>query len=58
MLKRLLPLALVVLVGPLRRRLARVIGGPEPEPYRPERDTTSQVTLEGQYRRVDPDESI
>jgi UPF0716 protein FxsA len=50
--------ALVVLVGPLRRRLARVIGGPEPEPYRPERDTTSQVTLEGQYRRVDPDESI
>ncbi len=48
--------ALVVMVGPLRRRLARVIAGPEPEPYHPERDTTSHVTLEGQYRRVDTDE--
>jgi UPF0716 protein FxsA len=49
--------ALVVILGPLRRRLARMLGGPEPEPYRPERDTGPHVTLEGQYRRVDPDES-
>ena len=48
--------ALVVMVGPLRRRLARAIGGPEPELYRPEEDTSSHVTLEGQYRRVDPGE--
>lgn len=49
--------ALVVILGPLRRRLARLLGGPEPELYQPERDTSTHVTLEGQYRRVDPDEN-
>ncbi len=49
--------AVLVMVGPLRRRLARALAGPRPEVYRPERDPHSQVTLEGQYRRVDPDDS-
>ena len=47
--------ALLVMIGPLRRRLARAVGGPEPELYRPENDTSSHVTLEGQYHRVDPE---
>ena len=46
--------AFVVVVGPLRRRLARALGGPQPEVYRPERDVHSSVTLEGQYRQVVP----
>jgi UPF0716 protein FxsA len=45
--------ALIVVIGPLRRRLARWIFGPQPEPYAPERDSQAQVTLEGQYRRLD-----
>ncbi len=47
--------ALVVVIGPLRRRLVRLFQGPEPEVYRPEQDARSNVTLEGQYRRVDGD---
>ena len=45
--------AVIVIIGPLRRRLASWLIGPQPEPYAPERDSESQVTLEGQYRRVD-----
>lgn len=45
--------ALVVVIGPLRRRLASWIIGPQPEPYAPERDDSPSVTLEGQYRRLD-----
>lgn len=45
--------ALIVVIGPLRRRLATWILGPQPEPYAPERDRDSQVTIEGQYRRLD-----
>ena len=48
--------ALVVMIGPLRRRLARMVAGPQPEVYRPERVTHSSVTLEGQYRQVNPGE--
>jgi UPF0716 protein FxsA len=47
--------ALLVMVGPLRRRLARLIYGPQPEVYAPRRDDTGHVTIEGQYRRVDDD---
>ena len=47
--------ALIVMIGPLRRRIARAIGGPRPEAYRPERDTHSNVTLEGQFHQVNPD---
>ena len=48
--------ALIVVIGPLRRRLAVWIMGPQPEPYVPERDPQAQVTIEGQYRRVDEED--
>ncbi len=46
--------AVVVMVGPLRRRLMAWFGGPQPEPYAPERDSQSHVTIEGDFRRMDP----
>ena len=46
-------LALIVVIGPLRRRLAKWLIGPQPEPYVPDQDRQPHVTLEGQYRRVD-----
>jgi UPF0716 protein FxsA len=49
--------ALIVVIGPLRRRLAVWLMGPQPEPYVPERDPEAQVTIEGQYRRVDEEDS-
>jgi len=49
--------AVIVVIGPLRRRLARWLLGPQPEPYAPERDPAGHVTIEGQYRRVDDDNS-
>ena len=45
--------ALIVVIGPLRRRVAVWLMGPQPEPYVPERDPEAQVTIEGQYSRVD-----
>lgn len=45
--------AIIVLIGPLRRRLSRWWTGPQPEPYRPDRDQDSHTTIEGSYRRVD-----
>ncbi|MCB1696068.1 MAG: FxsA family protein [Halioglobus sp.] len=45
--------ALIVVIGPLRRRLARWILGPQAEPYAPERDPAGEVTIEGQFRRLD-----
>ncbi len=48
--------ALIVVIGPLRRRLAGWLIGPRPEPYAPERDAANHVTIEGQYRRLDDDE--
>ena len=45
--------ALLVLIGPVRRRLARFFGSPAPEAYRPAQDGSSQVTVEGSYTRVD-----
>jgi len=47
--------ALIVVIGPLRRRLAGRLFGPRPEPYAPERDAANHVTIEGQYRRLDDD---
>lgn len=50
--------ALIVIIGPLRRRLARWFLGPQPEPFAPEREQEEHVIIEGQYRRVDePDNS-
>ncbi len=49
--------ALVVMVGPLRRGLARWLGGSQAqaEPYAPGRDSnsTSHETIEGDFRRLD-----
>jgi UPF0716 protein FxsA len=45
--------ALVVLVGPLRRRLTRALRGPQPEPYVAERDADGHLTIEGDFRRTD-----
>ena len=47
--------ALLVMIGPLRRRLARALGGPQPEPYAPERvrETQVHITIEGEFTPVD-----
>lgn len=50
--------ALVVLVGPLRRRLAGALLGPQPEVYIPQRDTGSHETIEGVFRKVDDDKDL
>ncbi len=44
--------ALVVMIGPLRRRVAKLLGGPQVEPYVAQRDVHSETTIEGQYTRV------
>ena len=49
-------IALIVLIGPLRRRLARALMGPQPEPYSPPHDNGQHETIEGSFRRVDDDE--
>jgi len=51
-------IALIVLIGPLRRRLARALMGPQPEPYIPRQDNGQHETIEGTYRRVDDDDSL
>ena len=45
--------ALVLMIGPLRRRLARDFGDPRPEPYVPDREREPNVVIEGQFHRVD-----
>ena len=45
--------ALIVMIGPLRRRLADALIGPQAEAYIPERDTSGHETIEGVYRQVD-----
>ena len=40
----------------LRRRLANWMLGPQPEPYVPERDTSSHTTIEGHYQRLDDED--
>jgi UPF0716 protein FxsA len=50
--------ALVVMIGPLRRRVAQWLYGPQPEPYAPQRDTGTHTTIEGSYRRVDDDNDV
>jgi UPF0716 protein FxsA len=48
--------AVIVVIGPLRRRLATWVLGPQPEPYIPDRDESSHETIDGSYRRVDDDD--
>ena len=45
--------AILVMIGPLRRRLARWLTGPQPEPYSPQQDQSGPTTIEGDFRRVD-----
>ncbi len=46
-------IAILVIIGPLRRRLARWLGGSQPEPYREAKDSASHETIEGDFRRLD-----
>ena len=48
--------ALLVMIGPLRRRIAGWLYGPQPEPYAPQRDVGEHTTIEGTFRRVDGDD--
>jgi len=45
--------ALLVMIGPVRRRLRRTLSGPQPEVYAPERDAGGRATIEGDFRRLD-----
>ena len=45
--------ALIVMIGPLRRRVAHWISGPAPELYAPERDRSETNTIEGDFRHID-----
>ena len=45
--------AIIVLIGPLRRRLGRWLMGPQPEPYVPQRDVSNESPIEGDFRRLD-----
>lgn len=50
-------LALVVMIGPLRRRLARALWRPPTEVYAPKRDANSHETIEGVFRHIDDENS-
>ena len=47
--------ALIVMIGPLRRRLVQAFMGPQPELYQPQRAEPGHETIEGSFRRVDED---
>ena len=49
--------ALIVMIGPLRRRLATAFMGPQPEPYAPQRAEPGHETIEGTFRRVDDEKT-
>ena len=49
--------ALIVMVGPLRRRIASALMGPQPEPYVPDRAAPGHETIEGSFQRVDDEKS-
>ncbi len=48
-------IALIVMVGPLRRRLARAVFGPETMVHMSDRHNQGHETIEGDFRRVDDD---
>lgn len=48
-------MALLVIIGPLRRRLLRAFAGHLPEAYKPEQDKPGCATIEGDFRRLDDD---
>lgn len=45
--------ALIVVIGPLRRRIASWFAPETPKPYVAERDQTENTTIEGEFRRLD-----
>jgi UPF0716 protein FxsA len=45
--------ALVVMIGPLRRRLSNAIFGPGPDNISREQDASGHQTIEGDFRRID-----
>ncbi|MDG2046872.1 MAG: FxsA family protein [Halioglobus sp.] len=50
--------ALIVVIGPLRRRVAKAIMGPQPEVYSAGRDSSGHETIEGVYRQVDDENNL
>ena len=46
-------MALLVLIGPVRRRIARALGWQRPEPYSTDYERESSEVIEGEFRRVD-----
>jgi UPF0716 protein FxsA len=50
-------IALIVMVGPLRRRLAQAVFGPQAAVHMPEQNTGSNETIEGVFQRVDDDKT-
>jgi UPF0716 protein FxsA len=50
-------IALIVLVGPLRRRLARAIFGPETVVHMSTHSSSGHETIEGDFRRVDEEKA-
>jgi UPF0716 protein FxsA len=47
--------AIMVMIGPLRRRLLRAVQGQQPEVFEPGRQTGEHETIEGDFRRLDDD---
>ncbi|MEH6590863.1 MAG: FxsA family protein [Halioglobus sp.] len=45
--------AVLVMIGPLRRRVARAITGPVPEKYSAQMDRSESTTIEGDFRKID-----
>lgn len=45
--------ALIVIIGPLRRRIASWFFPKPAQPYAAERDETENTTIEGEFRRID-----
>ena len=48
----------LVLIGPLRRRLVHWFGGPQPEPYVPERDRSEHIVIEGNFTEVEKRDNV
>jgi UPF0716 protein FxsA len=51
-------IALVVVVGPLRRRFARLLLGKGEVDYAPRQGRPGSETIEGDFRRVDDDKNL
>jgi UPF0716 protein FxsA len=49
--------ALIMMVGPLRRRVARALLGSHPAAFSQMRNREGSETIEGDFRRVDDDEN-